>query len=146
MSSKYRNERVASLKKMRSAAGSQWSFFRRGVTWSLRCLRKTGRAACFCIFCSRATCSEFMPARSELQWSVVENSNSNLKTLILKDSSVRFIWTYLTASPCYTTNTNKTTIPQTNNISARARARERERERERGLSERSMNECAKELL
>ena len=35
-----------------------------------------------------------------------ENSNSNSKTLILKDSSVRFIWTYLTASPCYTTNTN----------------------------------------
>ena len=36
-----------------------------------------------------------------------ENSNSNAKTLILKDSSVRSIWTYLTASPCYTTNTNK---------------------------------------
>ena len=33
--------------------------------------------------------------------------NSNSKTLILKDSSFRFIWTYLTASPCYTTNTNK---------------------------------------
>ena len=29
-----------------------------------------------------------------------------LETLILKDSSVRSIWTYLTASPCYTTNTN----------------------------------------
>ena len=29
--------------------------------------------------------------------------------------SVRSIWTYLTASPCYTTNTN-TTIPQTNII------------------------------
>ena len=28
----------------------------------------------------------------------------NLKTLILKDSSIRSIWTYLTASPCYTTN------------------------------------------
>ena len=36
-----------------------------------------------------------------------ENSNSNSKTLILKDSSVRSIWTYLTARPCYTTNTNK---------------------------------------
>ena len=34
-------------------------------------------------------------------------SNSNAKTLILKDSSVRSIWTYLTASPWYTTNTNK---------------------------------------
>ena len=33
-------------------------------------------------------------------------SNSNSKTLILKDSSIRSIWTYLTASPCYTTNTN----------------------------------------
>ena len=29
-----------------------------------------------------------------------------MKTLILKDSSVRSIWTYLTGSPCYTTNTN----------------------------------------
>ena len=27
--------------------------------------------------------------------------------LILKDSSVRSIWTYVTASPCYTTHTNK---------------------------------------
>ena len=36
-----------------------------------------------------------------------ENSNSNSKTLILKDSSIRSIWTYLTASPCYSTNTSK---------------------------------------
>ena len=36
-----------------------------------------------------------------------ENSNSNSKTLILKDSSVRSVWTYLTDSPCYTTDTNK---------------------------------------
>ena len=36
-----------------------------------------------------------------------ENSNSNSKTLILKDSNVRSIWTYLTASPCNTTNTKK---------------------------------------
>ena len=36
-----------------------------------------------------------------------ETENSNSKTLILKDSSVMSIWTYLTASPCYTTNTNK---------------------------------------
>ena len=46
-----------------------------------------------------------------------ERENSNSKTLILKDSSIRSIWrtvaldpfgpTYLTASPCYTTNTNK---------------------------------------
>ena len=36
-----------------------------------------------------------------------DRQNSNSKTLILKDSSVRSIWTYLTASPCYTTNTNK---------------------------------------
>ena len=33
--------------------------------------------------------------------------NSNPKTLILKDSSVRSIWIYVTASPCYTTNANK---------------------------------------
>ena len=49
---------------------------------------------------------------------------SNSKTLILKDSSVRSIWTYLTASPCYTTNTNKHD------------EREREREREREMRER----------
>ena len=36
-----------------------------------------------------------------------ENLNSNSKTLLLKDSSVRSIWTYLTASPCYTTNTER---------------------------------------
>ena len=36
-----------------------------------------------------------------------EREKSNSKTLILKDSSIRSIWTYLTASPSYTTNTNK---------------------------------------
>ena len=36
-----------------------------------------------------------------------ERDRENSKTLILKASSVRSIWTYLTASPCYTTNTNK---------------------------------------
>ena len=35
------------------------------------------------------------------------NWNWNGKTLIPKDSSVRSIWTSLTASPCYVTNTNK---------------------------------------
>ena len=38
------------------------------------------------------------------------------RTRKLRDSSVRSICTYLTASPCYTSNTN-TTIPQTNIIS-----------------------------
>ena len=38
---------------------------------------------------------------------VTETENSNSKTLVFKDSSVRSSWTYLTASPCYTTNTNK---------------------------------------
>ena len=33
--------------------------------------------------------------------------NSNSKTVIFKDSSVRSIWTYLTASPCHCTNTSK---------------------------------------
>ena len=41
----------------------------------------------------------------------------NSKIFILKDSSVRSIWIYLTASPCYTTNTDSTTIPQTYIIS-----------------------------
>ena len=36
-----------------------------------------------------------------------DRENSNSKTLILKDGSVRSFWTYLTASACYTTNTNK---------------------------------------
>ena len=36
-----------------------------------------------------------------------KKKKQNSKTLILKDSSVRSIWTYLTASPCCTTNTNK---------------------------------------
>ena len=35
-----------------------------------------------------------------------QRENSNSKTLIHKDSSVRSIWTYLTASPCYS-NTSK---------------------------------------
>ena len=43
-----------------------------------------------------------------------ERENSNSKTLILKDSSVGSIWTYLTASPYYTTNKererNKSTL------------------------------------
>ena len=49
-----------------------------------------------------------------------DRENSNLKTLILRDSSVRSVWTYLTASPCYTTNINK-----------KDRDREPEREREK---------------
>ena len=70
--------------------------------------------------------------------------NSNSKTLILKDSSVRSIWTYLTASPCYTTNTNKhdyttniiiiTTSKQLINTvsdSSYKRAKTSERERQR---------------
>ena len=36
-----------------------------------------------------------------------ENTKSNSKRLILKDSSIQSIWTSLTVSPCYTTNTNK---------------------------------------
>ena len=36
-----------------------------------------------------------------------DRDRENSKTLILKDISVRSIWTYLTASPCCTTNTNK---------------------------------------
>ena len=37
----------------------------------------------------------------------IVNSNANSKPVILKDSSIRFIWTCLTASRCYATNTNK---------------------------------------
>ena len=47
-----------------------------------------------------------------------DRESSNSKSLTLKDSSVRSIWTYLTASPCYTTNTKliSTTIPRTDII------------------------------
>ena len=38
---------------------------------------------------------------------LIPELNSASKTVILKDGSVRSTWTYLTASPCYTTNTNK---------------------------------------
>ena len=66
-----------------------------------------------------------------------------MKTLILKDSSVRSIWTYLTASPCYITHTNKHGYTrerssvrlerdrQTDRERERERERERDRERER---------------
>ena len=36
-----------------------------------------------------------------------ERERENPKTLILQDSSVRSIWTYPTANPCYTTNKHK---------------------------------------
>ena len=58
----------------------------------------------------------------------------NSKTLILKDSSVRSVWTYLTASPCYTTNTNKhdnITNKERERQTDRVRHRERETETER---------------
>ena len=54
--------------------------------------------------------------------------NPNSKTLILKDSSVRSIWTYLTASLCYAINTNKHN--KTTNIISIIRERERETETE----------------
>ena len=52
--------------------------------------------------------------------------NSNSKTLILKDSSVRSVWAYLTASPCYNTNINKH-----DNITNKERDREKQTERDR---------------
>ena len=69
-----------------------------------------------------------------------EKERENSKTLILKDSSVRPIWTYLTASPCYTTNTNKhdnttniiSTIKQwINAVSQRQTDRQTDRHRDR---------------
>ena len=50
MSSKHRNERVASLKKMRFAAGSQWSSLRRGVTWSCTALFTEDRSQHVSVF------------------------------------------------------------------------------------------------
>ena len=59
--------------------------------------------------------------------------NSNSKTLLLKDSSVKSIWTYLTASPCYTPNTNKNggvggTVPEKGDERGRNKLRGKERE------------------
>ena len=57
----------------------------------------------------------------------VRERETELENLILKDSSIRSIWTYLTAGPCYTTNSR-----YHNRRSRRSRGeRERERERER---------------
>ena len=38
---------------------------------------------------------------------ITRERERELEFKILKDRRVRSIWTYLTASPCYTTNTNK---------------------------------------
>ena len=56
-----------------------------------------------------------------------------LKTLIVKDSNVRSIWAYLTASSCYTTNTTliSTTILQTNTISTNNQLGETDRRTDR---------------
>ena len=56
----------------------------------------------------------------------------NSITLILKDSSIR---TYLTASPCYTTNRNK--LDNTTNIRKRERDRDRDREERETETERT---------
>ena len=52
--------------------------------------------------------------------------NSNSKTLILKDSSVGSIWTYVTNSPCYATK--RETDRQTDRQTDRDRDREGQRE------------------
>ena len=50
----------------------------------------------------------------ERQRETETKSNSNSNTLILKDSSVKLIWTHLRTNPCYTIST---TIRQTDIIS-----------------------------
>ena len=56
----------------------------------------------------------------------------NSKTLILKDSSVRSIWTYVTASPCYTISTKSTTtLQERQRQTERQTERQTDRERER---------------
>ena len=59
-----------------------------------------------------------------------ENSNSTSKTLMLKDSSVRSIWTYLTASPCYNTKRERDRDRQTDRQTDRQRQRQTETETE----------------
>ena len=60
-----------------------------------------------------------------------ERENSNSKTLILKDSRVRSIWTYLTASPCYSANTNRACHRQTDRDRQTDRQTDTETERQR---------------
>ena len=55
----------------------------------------------------RETETERQRQRQRQRHRDTERENSNSKTVILKDSTVRSIWTYLKASSCYTTNTNK---------------------------------------
>ena len=50
-----------------------------------------------------------------------ERENSNSKTLILKDNSVRSIWTYLTVSPCYTTDRQTETERQRQNSNSNSK-------------------------
>ena len=69
------------------------------------CLRRAGQKWELSLALERSE-----PGRTELTLQKngsERNPNSNSKTLTLEDSSVRSFWTYLTASPCYTTNTNK---------------------------------------
>ena len=44
--------------------------------------------------------------RTQMKQHITKSETLKLENL-LKDSSVRSIWTYLTARPCHTTNTNK---------------------------------------
>ena len=64
--------------------------------------------------------------KKEAAMEIEERERASSKTLILKDSSVRSIWTYLTASPCYATNTNK----------QRERERDTDRQRQRQKTDR----------
>ena len=54
---------------------------------------------------------------SEAKEGETERENSNSKTLMLKDSSVRSIWTYLTQVLAKLQTQINTTVPQTNIIS-----------------------------
>ena len=67
-----------------------------------------------------------------------ERERSNSKTFILQDSRVRFIWTYLTASPCHImverererhTHTHTHTHTETDRDRDRQRRRQSNRER-----------------
>ena len=53
------------------------------------------------------TCTYIIVQASLCVVSMSERTRTRTQTLMLKDSSIRSIWTYLTASPCYTTDTNK---------------------------------------
>ena len=79
------------------------------ITWRGVCVWL--HRACDCVWLCPPLCDlldykDYQEREREMK-SERKTAMLNSKTLILKDSSIRSSWNYLTASRCYTTNTNK---------------------------------------